>query len=84
MYRFDPERREQGLDPLVWDSPEVDTSFEHYLEPEIRYRSLMRANPLEAERLNKLAEEDNRRRFEELKHLSSNPETLTEKETIHE
>ena len=84
MYRFDPERREQGLDPLVWDSPEVDTSFEHYLEPEIRYRSLMRANPLEAERLNKLAEEDNRRRFEELKHLSSIPETLTEKETIHE
>ena len=75
MYRFNPDLRNQGKEPFHWDSPEVDSDFGNYVEEEIRYRSLMRANPEEAERLIKLAREDNRLRFEELKHLGSSDES---------
>lgn len=69
MYRFNPDLRKEGKEPFSWDSPAVDTPFKTYLEEEIRYRALMRANPQEAERLIALAEEDNARRFEDLRHL---------------
>jgi len=71
IYRFNPELRKEGKDPFTWDAPKVDTDFHKYVEEEIRYRTLMRANPKEADRLIKLAIEDNSRRFEELMHLSS-------------
>lgn len=69
MYRYNPDRISEGLPPFSWDSPSVDTEFEKYVEEEIRYKVLKRSNPAEAERLIKLAEEDNKRRFEELSHL---------------
>jgi pyruvate-ferredoxin/flavodoxin oxidoreductase len=89
MYRFNPELRERGQDPFTWDSPDVDTDFEKYVEEEIRYRSLMRANPEEAYRLIDLARKDNKRRFEDIKHLAEgeHKEELAknkEKETIHD
>jgi len=69
MYRFNPELRKEGKAPFVWETAESDESFEHYVTNEIRYRTLQRANPEEARRLLKLAKEDNKRRFEDLKHL---------------
>jgi pyruvate-ferredoxin/flavodoxin oxidoreductase len=91
MYRYNPDRINEGLSPFTWDSPSVDTEFEKYVEEEIRYKVLMRSNPAEAERLIKLAEQDNKRRFEEISHLAGDaPETHTEeveeplKEEIHE
>lgn len=87
MYRFNPELREEGKDPFIWDNPNIETGFEKYVEEEIRYRTLMRANPEEAHRLIELAKEDNKRRFEELKHLSSNPNDNKEdnvNEVIHD
>ncbi len=71
MYRFNPELREQNLSPFTWDSPAVESDFDKYLEEEIRYKTLKRSNPEEAERLITLAKEDNIRRFEELKHLGA-------------
>ena len=85
MYRFNPELRLQDKDPFVWDSPKVDADFGHYVEEEIRYRSLMRADPSEAERLLNLAKEDNRLRFEELKHLGQDsPTDKSEEEPLNE
>ena len=69
MYRFNPDLRKEGLAPFIWETNEADESFEHYITNEIRYRTLQRANPEEARRLLKLAKEDNKRRFEDLKHL---------------
>jgi pyruvate-ferredoxin/flavodoxin oxidoreductase len=69
MYRFNPELRRDGLTPFIWETAEKDESFEHYIGNEIRYRTLQRSNPEEAKRLLKLAEEDNKRRFEDLQHL---------------
>ncbi len=78
MYRFNPDLRREGKSPFSWDNPAVDADFGHYVQEEIRYRSLMRANPEEAERLLALAKEDNERRFNELKHLQSDTETTNE------
>ncbi|MBV6644898.1 MAG: pyruvate:ferredoxin (flavodoxin) oxidoreductase [Cyclobacteriaceae bacterium] len=88
MYRFDPKLRNAGKEPLSWDNPSVDTDFGKYTEEEIRYRSLMRADPLEAERLATLAKEDNQRRFEDIRHLKttsiSKDENLPVNETTHD
>ncbi len=85
IYRFNPALREKGENPFIWESPEIDSDFDKYVEEEIRYRSLMRAQPEEAERLLKLAREDNQRRFEELKHMAgeSKPEEKNETEEVH-
>lgn len=69
IYRFNPELRKEGLAPFIWETAETDDDFKNYVSNEIRYRTLQRANPEEAQRLLKLAKEDNKRRFEDLKHL---------------
>jgi pyruvate-ferredoxin/flavodoxin oxidoreductase len=76
MYRFNPELKNQNLSPFTWDSPELDTDFEKYVEEEIRYKTLKRSNPEEAERLIGLAKDDNARRFQDLKHLSDETEPV--------
>jgi pyruvate-ferredoxin/flavodoxin oxidoreductase len=70
MYRFNPDLRDQQQNPFTWDAPGVDTSFDSYLEEEIRYKTLNLTNPEEAKRLIKLAEQDNIQRFKDIKHLS--------------
>ena len=69
LYRFNPELREDGLNPFIWETEEADEEFATYVGNEIRYRTLQRANPEEAKKLLKLAQEDNKRRFDDLKHL---------------
>jgi len=69
-YRFNPGRAEEGKNPFVWESPTPEVNFQNYVDDEIRYRTLMRANPLEAERLMELAKKDNEQRFNELKQLA--------------
>jgi pyruvate-ferredoxin/flavodoxin oxidoreductase len=70
MYRFNPELRLQGQDPLLWDAPAVDTDFKTYIEEEVRYKMLNLAHPEEALRLQELAERDNEQRSKDVKHLS--------------
>ncbi|MFY0652768.1 MAG: pyruvate:ferredoxin (flavodoxin) oxidoreductase [Cyclobacteriaceae bacterium] len=79
LYRFNPELREEGKDPFIWETAPKETDFKHYVEEEIRYRILMRANPKEAERLLELAKQDNEQRFTELQQLAQkqNGEQLT-------
>lgn len=72
LYRFNPDNRLQGLEPLTWDSVPVDTSFKDFLEEEIRYKTLSWSNPEEAQRLFNLAEKDNEQRLHDLKHLFDN------------
>ncbi len=70
MYRYNPANELVGKDPFVWESPEKTVDFKVYTGAEIRYRALELANPEEAERLQRLAKEDNKRRFEDLKKLA--------------
>ncbi|MEQ9301803.1 MAG: pyruvate:ferredoxin (flavodoxin) oxidoreductase [Cyclobacteriaceae bacterium] len=81
-YRYNPALSAEGKDPFVWESPEQDMDFNQYVEEEIRYRTLMRSNPEEADRLMELAKEDNVRRFNDLRHLSSPTEQDAPKEEI--
>jgi pyruvate/2-oxoacid:ferredoxin oxidoreductase alpha subunit/pyruvate/2-oxoacid:ferredoxin oxidoreductase beta subunit/Pyruvate/2-oxoacid:ferredoxin oxidoreductase gamma subunit len=69
IYRFNPELRNEGKNPFVWESEEPSTDFAEYTHAEIRYRALELSKPEEAQRLRKLAMEDNKRRFSDLKKL---------------
>ena len=70
MYRFNPELRRENLSPLMWDGAEIDTSFEQYLEEEIRYKTLTLTHPEESKILVEKALMDNEARFKDIKQLS--------------
>jgi len=70
MYRYNPANELVGKDPFIWETPEPTVDFKVYTGAEIRYRALELAKPEEAERLQALAKEDNKRRFTDLKKLA--------------
>ncbi|MEX1240423.1 MAG: pyruvate:ferredoxin (flavodoxin) oxidoreductase [Cyclobacteriaceae bacterium] len=70
MYRYNPDLRKENLSPLMWDGAEIDTTFEQYLEEEIRYKTLSMTNPEESKRLFEKAKKDNEARFKDIKQLS--------------
>ena len=84
LYRFNPDLRDEGKDPFIWETAAEDTDFKSYAEQEIRYRILMRGNPKEADRLMELAKKDNVQRFDDLKQLSHSEEEDQLKEEIHD
>jgi pyruvate-ferredoxin/flavodoxin oxidoreductase len=66
LYRFNPALRDQGQNPFILDCKKPDGSLQQFLKGEVRYASLMRTFPAEAERLHALLEEQFNRRYEEL------------------
>ncbi|HWR39112.1 MAG TPA: pyruvate:ferredoxin (flavodoxin) oxidoreductase [Patescibacteria group bacterium] len=56
LYRFHPERKQAGENPFILDSAEPKTSFRDFLMGEVRYSSLVRTFPDEAETLFAAAE----------------------------
>ncbi|MBO5564894.1 MAG: pyruvate:ferredoxin (flavodoxin) oxidoreductase [Lachnospiraceae bacterium] len=66
LYRFDPRRKEQ---PFILDSGEPTLSFREFLEGEVRYASLHRSFPHNAERLFTLAEKEAGDRYETYRQL---------------
>jgi pyruvate-ferredoxin/flavodoxin oxidoreductase len=69
LYRFNPDLKEEGKNPFIWESLEPTEDFREFTKNEGRYRSLTLADPEEAERLLVLAKKDNEQRFESLKDL---------------
>ena len=66
-YRFDPRKDE----PFTLDSKEPDWSgFQDFLKGEVRYASVMKQYPQEAEELFKAAEENAKWRYNSYKRLS--------------
>ena len=63
LYRYNPELKEQGKNPFTMDSKEPKGSFRDFLLGEVRYASLLKAFPDEAEELFKKAEEDSKVRY---------------------
>jgi pyruvate-ferredoxin/flavodoxin oxidoreductase len=51
LYRYDPRRKEQGLNPLQLDSPPPTASFQEFAEKEIRFRMLESLDPARAKAL---------------------------------
>jgi pyruvate-ferredoxin/flavodoxin oxidoreductase len=71
LYRYDPRLEDQGRNPFQLDSKEPDWSkFQDFLKSEVRYTSLTKDFPKEAEVLFKQAEENAKWRYNSYKRLS--------------
>ena len=66
LYRYDPRLKDEGKNPFILDSKKPDGSLKKFMDGEIRYASLKRTYPEEAERLHALLVEQFNQRYEEL------------------
>jgi len=63
LYRFNPQLKEDGKNPLQLDSKAPTLDFEEYAYGENRYRTLKQSKPEVAAELMKLASKDAAERF---------------------
>jgi pyruvate-ferredoxin/flavodoxin oxidoreductase len=66
LYRYDPRLKDEGKNPFQLDSKKPDGSLKQFMDGEIRYASLKRTYPEEAERLHALLVEQFNQRYEDL------------------
>ncbi|MEG0807667.1 MAG: pyruvate:ferredoxin (flavodoxin) oxidoreductase [Alistipes sp.] len=65
LWHYNPQLEAQGKNPFVLDSKEPDWSkFQEFLKKEVRYTSLQKAFPTEADELFKVAQENAKWRFD--------------------
>ena len=70
LYRFNPVLKEEGRNPFSLDSKEPTLSFRDYLMGEVRYASLLKSFPEQAEALFAKTEADAKERRENYKRLA--------------
>ncbi|MEB3265538.1 MAG: 4Fe-4S dicluster domain-containing protein, partial [Cyanobacteriota bacterium] len=63
LYRYDPRRRQRGLNPLQLDSPPPQRSLAEAMASELRFRQLSDSQPQRAAELVAAAEQDRQRRW---------------------
>ena len=80
LYRYDPRRREQGLNPLQLDSKRPSVPLKEYYMSETRFAMLWRSHPDEAERLLETEQEAVLERYHHLEQLASLPVEEAEEE----
>ncbi len=66
MYRYNPMLKAQGQNPFILDSKKPDGSLRKFLEGEIRFASLKRTFPEEADKLHAELEKQFNARYEDL------------------
>jgi len=71
LYRYNPELKNRGLNPFILDSKEPSINLKEFLNGEVRYNSLLREFPNEAEKLMRKAEEHAKEKYKEYLHLAS-------------
>jgi len=71
LYRYDPRRVEQGLNPLQLDSKAPKIAMKDYAYNETRFKMLTQTKPQEAERLMALAQHDVNERWRMYEQLAS-------------
>ena len=70
LYHYNPDLKKEGKNPFVLDSKEPTMNLRDFLMGEVRFSSLTRTFPEEAEKLLKEAETDAREKYEEYKKLA--------------
>ena len=71
LWRYNPALEAEGKNPFTLDSKEPDwTGFQDFLKGEVRYASVMKQYPQEADELFKAAEENAKWRYNSYKRLS--------------
>jgi pyruvate-ferredoxin/flavodoxin oxidoreductase len=71
LYRYDPRRAEEGLNPLQLDSKAPKIPLRDYAYNETRFKMLTQSKPSEAERLIQLAQQDVNDRWRMYEQLAS-------------
>ncbi len=71
LYRYNPTLKVEGKNPFILDSKEPKEGFREFLMGEVRYSSLTRTFPENAEILFKKAEEDIKERYETYKRMAA-------------
>jgi pyruvate-ferredoxin/flavodoxin oxidoreductase len=72
LYRYNPMLEKEGKNPFTLDSKEPDwTKFQDFLNSEVRYTSLIKAFPDEAEILFKAAEENAKWRYKSYQRMAA-------------
>ncbi len=70
LYRYNPDLRKQGKNPLSIDSPRPTVSLEEYMLGENRFRTLYQSHPEIAKNLLKMADEEYRWRLNVYQQIS--------------
>ncbi len=70
LYRYNPSLKAEGKNPFILDSKEPKESFKEFIESEVRYSSLMRTFPEQAEELFAKAEKDAEEKYEKYKKMA--------------
>ncbi|KEI13052.1 pyruvate:ferredoxin (flavodoxin) oxidoreductase [Clostridium novyi] len=70
LYRYNPQLSEQGKNPFILDSKEPKGNFKDFLLGEVRYASLKKARPEQADELYAQTEKDAMERLETYKRLA--------------
>jgi Pyruvate:ferredoxin oxidoreductase and related 2-oxoacid:ferredoxin oxidoreductases, beta subunit len=70
LYRYNPELKKQGKNPFSLDSKEPKESFREFLNNEVRYSSLIKSFPENAERLFAEAEQEAKEKLEAYKKMA--------------
>jgi pyruvate-ferredoxin/flavodoxin oxidoreductase len=66
LYRYNPTLKAEGKNPFILDSKKPDGSLRQFLQGEIRFASLQRTFPAEADKLHAALEEQFNHRYDEL------------------
>ncbi len=78
LYRYDPRRREKGLNPLQLDYKKPSVPLKEYYQTETRFAMLWRSHPREAEAFLAQEQEAVLERYHHLEQLASLPVEETE------
>ena len=78
LYRYNPMLADEGKNPMTLDSKDPTQSYQEFLDGEIRYTSLLKTFPENAEVLFKHSAEDAADRLESYKKLAKTSEPKTE------
>ena len=76
LYRYNPERKDEGKNPFILDSAEPTSSFKDFIMGQIRYSSLAKEFPSVADKLFDQVEEDARQKYETYKALAEQEKPL--------
>jgi pyruvate-ferredoxin/flavodoxin oxidoreductase len=74
LYRYNPMLKQEGKNPFILDSKEPKGDFKQFLMGEVRYSSLTRTFPKNAETLFKKAEVDMKDRYERYRQMTGGQE----------
>ena len=69
MFRYNPAAKAEGKAAFTLDSKAPTDSYKEFLDGEVRYNSLKRANPEKAERLQNKSEQEAKDRYTYLNKL---------------